>query len=283
MKRYICILLICALSAAMLSGCDRAASNTPTDEPAQEVVNFAPETTAVASVESPVEAPVESDDTLQAAADQQPATDDQPVVQDSAATAEPVQEPTPEAQSADTPAQPAGDQPLAATPQPNARINGYSEVSNTGLGFRYNYPTGWNNIPGRSTVCYVQPLEEGTVYPARVAVTMKKLAHKPKDEVIKEELVSYLKFLMSQYDEKTFEVDDALNTSGKFMGEDSMSTTYLAYDGDQEIKGYVVITAIEKYLFCYHFLCAYQDYGAFESAMHTMRDSVKAEKLTAEE
>ena len=91
--------------------------------------------------------------------------------------------------------------------------------------------------------------------------------------------MAYLKILMSQYDDKTFEVDEKLDTGTKFMGNSAMSTTYLAYDGKQEIKGYVIITSFEKYLFCYHFLCAYEDYAAFENAMNTMRDSVRAESL----
>ena len=185
MKKIICILLICTLAAGMLSGCDRATSTAPeAKEESQAVVNFAPETTAVASEENTVpQAPVQSDAPIA----------DQPVAQDSVSTTENAQQ-----AASDIPVQAAADQPFAPTPQPNARVNGYSQVTGTGLGFQFSYPTGWNNIPGRSTVCYVQPMEEGTLYPARVAVTMKQLAHKPKQETIKEELVAYLKVLMSQ-------------------------------------------------------------------------------------
>lgn len=269
MKRTLCILLTCMLAAGMLTGCDRAPSSNPESEAPQEVVNFAPETTAVAPAENAV-APAYTE----AAAQEQ-----QPVAQDSAATAEPL----PSQQPADAPAANSSVNPLIPTPQPNAHVSSYSEVSNTGLGFRFNYPTGWNNIPGRSTICYVQPLDNGTVYPARVAVTMKQVPHKAGEKTMRAELVEYLKLLMSHYDESTFEVSEELDTSTRFMGNKAMSTTYLAYDGDQEIQGYVIITCFEKYLFCYHFQCAYADYNALESAMRTMRDSVQAEQLNISE
>lgn len=163
------------------------------------------------------------------------------------------------------------------TPQPNAIITAYSDCTGTGLGFKFRYPTGWTNIPGRSTICYVQPLDNGTAYPARVAVTMKKLAHRCTDELCKNELVDYLKTMRTQYDQSTFEVDTELNLTQKFMSNRAMSTTYLAYDGKQEVAGYVIMTYFERYVFVFHFLCAYEDYAAFQPAINTMRDSVAAD------
>lgn len=176
-------------------------------------------------------------------------------------------------------------QPFAtATPQPNTSVSNYSTVSGTGLNFKFEYPSDWTNIPGRSTICYVQPVGNGTVYPARVAVTMKKLAHKCSGESeFKEELASYCKTLRTQYDEKTFKIETELDTETKFMGNSALSTTYMAYDGDQEIEGYVIMTYFERYLFCFHFLCAYEDYDAFSSVMRHMRDSVQAETETESE
>lgn len=190
-------------------------------------------------------------------------------------TAEPTAEPTEEPAATPT-SEPVAAQPfVTATPQPNTTISGYSEITGTGLGFKFSYPNGWQNIPGRSTICYVQPMENGTVYPARVAVTTKKLAHKCTEEKAQTELAEYIKLLMSQYDERTFEVAKDLDTDTRFMGSKAISTTYLAYDGDQEIQGYVILTWFEKYVFCYHFLCAYEDYAAFEPAIRHMRDSVQ--------
>lgn len=285
MKRYISLILISVLALGMLSGCDRRPS-TPSSEESAQAGSFAPETTAVASgglvqAIDEVQDPVQQDEAAGYVI-----VDDQPIVQDAAATDEiAMDEALPEPSLEPAPAvteEPKNEtviMPFAtATPQPNVTVSSYSEVSVEELGFKFSYPSNWNNIPGRSTVCYVQPLENGTVYPARVAVTMKKLAHKCKAEEAKKELAEYLKMLMSQYDQATFKVEKALNEDAKFMGNKAMSTTYLAYDGDQEIQGYVVLTYFERYLFCFHFLCAYEDYEAFQPAMVRMRDSVQANR-----
>lgn len=279
MKRFISLILICVLAAGLFTGCDRKPA-TPSAEETSQTGSFAPETTAVASsglvqAIDEVQEPVQSADTP---------TDDQPIVQDAAATDEiAVDEAIPEPSLEPAPAvteEPKSEtviMPFAtATPQPNVTVSSYSEISVEELGFKFSYPSSWNNIPGRSTVCYVQPLDNGTVYPARVAVTMKKLAHKCSAAEATKELAEYLKMLRTQYDEATFKVDKALNENEKFMGNKAMSTTYLAYDGDQEIQGYVVLTYFERYLFCFHFLCAYEDYEAFQPAMVRMRDSVQA-------
>lgn len=264
--------MICILMAACVSGCDRqSVEDKASVSETEQAVNFAPEATAITSqvTSDPAAAPAEQ-------VPQDAASD---VAMDVAADV--AVEATAEATA--TP-EPAAAQPfVTATPQPNTAISGYSEISGTGLGFKFSYPSEWNNIPGRSTVCYVQPLEDGTVYPARVAVTMKKLAHKCNEEKAQTELAEYLKLLMSQYDERTFEVGKNLDTDTKFMGNRAISTTYLAYDGKQEIQGYVIITWFEKYVFCYHFLSAYEDYAAFEPAMRHMRDSVQPVQSDFEE
>lgn len=282
MKRIFCMMLVCVLMIGMFTGCDRnTAEVSPTEAPAE--ANFAPETTAVASGENdpasaqPAEGSVEAQPVAVDAAAEVPVAQDKPWEEPEADAPEATPEPSQNADDGDV-------VPFAtATPQPNASVSSYSEVSNTGLGFKFNYPTGWNLIPGRSSVCYVQPLEDGTVYPARVVVTMKKLSHKCNEKTCTTELVEYIKLLMTQYDETTFEVDENLDTNTKFMGRDAFATTYLAYDGGQEIQGYVIMTYFERYVFCFHFLCAYEDYPSFEPAMRTMRDSVKPEQTETEE
>lgn len=290
MKRFISLILVCVLCTAVFAGCDRKPSVPAAEETAQ-TGSFAPETTAVASsglvqavdsVQEPqqIEAPVA--DT---------SADVQPVAQDAVATdAIAVDEAIPEPSLEPVPAvteEPKNDtviMPFAtATPQPNVTVNSYSEVSVEELGFKFSYPSNWNNIPGRSTVCYVQPLENGTVYPARVAVTMKKLAHKCSASEATKELAEYVKMLRTQYDASTFKVNKTLDESAKFMGNKAMATTYLAYDGEQEIQGYVIMTYFERYLFCFHFLCAYEDYEAFQPAMIRMRDSVQASRNLKED
>lgn len=282
MKRFFSLILIGILVASMLCGCDRK-PGAPAAEETASAGNFAPETTAVAS-SGLVQALDDVQDVEPAAPEA--VNDAQPVVLDAAATDEvAVDEAIPEPSLEPAPAvtEEAKNEtvimPFAtATPQPNVTVKSYSEVSVDELGFKFSYPSDWNNVPGRSTVCYVQPLDNGTVYPARVAVTMKKLAHKCSSSEAQQELVEYIKMLMTQYDETTFKVDKNLDEDTKFMGNKAMATTYLAYDGPQEIQGYVIMTHFERYLFCFHFLCAYEDYEAFQPAMVRMRDSVQASR-----
>lgn len=294
MRKAIALLLLCTLLACTLSGCgskDGDVEYVPSAEATAQSGSFAPETTAVASGGlSQILADVDSAENDAAAdeaaiaaksVDQSAVQDEaQPAVQDVAAdativpeaAAEPAAQPTqePAIQSAAVPF-------VTPTPQPNTAISGYSRVETTGLGFKLSYPNGWKNVPGRSTVCYVQPTENGTLYPARVSVSMKRLPHKCTDTRLQEQLVSFLKTIMSQYDESTFEVDKNVDTQTSFMSNrKTMATTYLAYDGDQEIEGYVIMTYFERYVFCYHFVSAYEDFDAFGTAMRHMRDSVEA-------
>lgn len=287
LKRFLCLLL-CALLICALSACGKGDN---TDAVGAQEANFAPETTAVtgSGLAQAIASVGDSGDSQPAAddvQDAQPAAANEPIAQDVAIdTPAGGEAPDDAAQASDAPestAEPAktNAQPFStATPQPNTAISGYAEVVGTGLGFRFSHPQGWENIPGKSTVCFVQPMENGTVYPARVTVTMKKLSHSGSESRLQEQMVSFVEVLQDQYDKKTFEVDTNLDTETGFMGgKRSYATTYLAYDGDQEIKGYIAMTYFDKYVFCFHFQCAYEDYAAFEPAIRHMRDSVKPDE-----
>lgn len=287
MKKHFALLLVFLLLACILTGC--SGSNvipSPTTEPMNQPGSFVPETTAVATgglaqaLASVSDGDEDEDEeshiaektveTIVTAPPQQPVQDED---------AEDVQpQPTSAPEVSTTLAAPAV--PLAtATPQPNTAISGYTEIGGAGLGFRFSHPNGWQNIPGRSTVCYLQPTTEGTLYPARVSVTMKQLPHKCNMTLLEEQMVDFVKTIMSQYDETTFQVDDKLDTETKFMGNTkTLATSYLAYDGEQEIEGYVIMTYFERYVFAYHFVCAYEDYETFGPAMRHMRDSVQADQ-----
>ena len=293
MKRLFCILLVLALAGFSLSGCDRR-SEVPEDAESMEEGNFDPETTAVGGLTQAVEDRSDgaASEDLDAPADAEMPEEDVSAEGDAFENGE-----FTDIEEADQPSGEDGDgetadanptpeseaMPFASpTPQPNASVSRYTEIKAPGLGFRFSYPTGWVNIPGRSTVCYVQPLEDGTVYPARVAVTMKRMPHATSFKEARTQLGEYLKLLRSQYDSSTFKVDTKhVDESSKFMGKSSIGTTYLAYDGNQEIKGYAVITYFERYLYVFHFLCAYNDFSSFEATIRYMRDSVQADASVA--
>jgi len=272
LKKYISLILCISMICVLLSGC--SIRKNADDSQAQQTGNFEPETTAVASggmmqaIEEAENAAPQPTYKIIDEAFEMDVAEDAPIAE-ATETPAPTATPEPQNQSQDTQVY------ATASPQPNTAIASYSEISGTGLGVKFSYPSDWKNIPGRSTICYVQPMEEGTVYPARVAVSMKKVAHKVDAGDLQKEMVLLFNIIRSQYDASTFEVDTNVNTSARFMGNNAYSTTYLAYDGDQEIEGYVVMTAFEKYIFSFHFQCAYPDVAAFTPAMNLMRDSVK--------
>lgn len=265
MKKYISLALCAVLMCMLLGGCGRTSDTDATNT--QQGVNFEPETTAVSSgglmqaVDDQENAPTYK---IIDEAFEMDVPEDLPLEDDTA---------VPDATAEPTDAQ--GDSLYATpSPQPNTAVGTFAEIGDVGLGFKFSYPVNWNNIPGRSTICYVQPMENGTVYPARVAVSVKKLAHKCDVEDLQDEMILFFNTLKSQYDATTFKINTDIDETTHFMGNNAYSTTYLAYDSDQEIEGYVIMTAFEKYVFCFHFQCAYTDYAAFGGTMKTMRDSV---------
>lgn len=268
MKKTLCLLLACLLLVCTLGACSKTAPETA-DEP--QTNNFAPETTAVSggltqAVEEVQDAQAAPTDESSTYAGNEPASD---LSADSDAQQTAVDATLAPSESAAPTAQPVNNS--------HTSIDGYTTIGNVGLGFSFSYPINWNNLPGRSTVCYVQPISSDIVYPARVAVTMKKLSHRCTDAKLKTQFASYFTYISSQYDEETFEANMSLNGKTQFMGNKALSTTYLAYDGDQEIMGYAICTYFERYVFVFHFLCAYEDYEGFKPAMEFMRDSVKCE------
>lgn len=259
MKKLILVLTACLLIVCLLTGCDRGIRSLDQQDTETDA-DFAPETTASAG-----------SGLTMAVEDAQEAADTSDVYDQPAAVDTPME------QNADISVPDDESDSGAAAPVASAHssISGYAEIANEALGFSFSYPVNWENLPGRSTICFKQSAEETETYPARVCITMKKLAHKANASKAQEQLVSYLKTLRTQYDASTFEVDTNLNTKTKFMGNNALSCTYLAYDGNQEIEGYVILTYFDKYVYCFHFLSAYDDFKGYHDAMCFMKDSAK--------
>jgi len=265
LKKCLCLLL-CALLIASLSGCQdqQAAKN----DSAEVEANVAPENTLGPAENSSIQAAANafSGGTL----------DEQPTV-------EPVQviESTTEPTSSDP--EVSGElfgsfDEAAQDSEHSASVidlgaYSFSTTTDTSLGFTFSYPSHWKNNPGVYTVCYREEPEDGD-FPARVAVTRKKLTHTADADGITDELKSYLKTIYKQYDSKTFEVG-SLNKSIQFMGKKGYSTTYLAFSGETEVKGFVICCQIERTLYVFHFSASYSDYLSMENLMQYMCKSVK--------
>ena len=256
MKKIAALLIAGALILVTLSGCSNG-SDTAADQPPLNTVPESTVTTEFADAFMPDAMDVPVDATAEPTADT-------PV--ESAATDIPA---APE--NTDAPAEAATEAPAAqATAAPYAYT--LTALTDSTFGFVCAYPSGWRNLPGKYTVCFREEVS-GDDFPARMAVTRKRLAHAPKFSKLLTQFQQYAETVRAQYDSKTFEYGD-LNSSATFLGQPAYEITYLAYSGDVEVKGYMICTNVDKYVYVFHFCAPYDDYAAMEPMMRQLRDSV---------
>ena len=250
MKKIAALLIAGALIAATLSGCSNS-SDVAADQPPLNTVPESTVTTEFVDAFMPDVMDVPVDVTAEPAAD----TPVEPAVTDAPAEA-----------ATETPA-------AQATAAPYA-YNAYTltALTDSTFGFVCAYPSGWKNLPGKYTVCFREEVS-GDDFPARMAVTRKRLAHAPKFSRLLTQFQEYAETVRAQYDSKTFEYGD-LNSSAAFLGQPAYEITYLAYSGDVEVKGYMICTNVDKYVYVFHFCAPYDDYAAMEPMMRQLRDSV---------
>lgn len=249
MKKIAALLIAGALIAATLSGCSNS-SDTAADQPPLNTVPESTVTTEFADAFMPDVMDVPVDATAEPAAD----VPDESIVPE----------------STDTPAEAATEAPAAQTAAPYAYT--LTALTDSTFGFVCAYPSGWKNLPGKYTVCFREEVS-GDDFPARMAVTRKRLAHAPKFSRLLTQFQEYAETVRAQYDSKTFEYGD-LNSSAAFLGQPAYEITYLAYSGDVEVKGYMICTNVDKYVYVFHFCAPYDDYAAMEPMMRQLRDSV---------
>ena len=147
----------------------------------------------------------------------------------------------------------------------------FETLTNSTYNLTLDRPSAWSQIPGRYTICYAETVAPGQT-PARMALTRKVLSSSPNEDRITKQLISYLKALQTQYD--SFEVGD-LDTETPFMGQTGYSTVYTGKKGETSVRGYVIMCAIERRLFVFHFSASESAYASYGSVMVHLRDSVK--------
>lgn len=254
----------------MLTGCSDGAE--PAAAP-KESANFLPETTAFpAAADVPLSNPITPEPTL-------PQVIDEPLEAPIDATIEPnaemlaafetEEDAEPEQEISVTPESTQTPEPTAPSPYMNYN---YSMLTDTAFGFVLNYPTTWTNLPGKYTVCFQEPVADGD-FAARVAVTSKKLPHKPDSDTLLKQFQAFAKQVYATYDPSTFEFGD-LKTNVSFMGNRGMAIGYLAYSGDTEIQGYMCCCAIDYTIYVFHFCSSYNDYEDMLPVLTRIRDSV---------
>lgn len=163
-----------------------------------------------------------------------------------------------------------------ATPVPFVPLSEYvyAEAVSSAISLRVYYPSHWTNLPGRYTICFQEPVEEGDV-PARMAVTCKQLSDKPSSDRTARELGAFLSAIVNQYD--SYKVGN-LTEDASFMGKDAYSSVYEATQGEKVIRGYVVMTSVGSALYGFHFCCEDKDYADMTIVLNRVRDGVSSIK-----
>lgn len=150
----------------------------------------------------------------------------------------------------------------------------YEVLTNSTYSMSLERPANWVQIPGRHTFCYVEPVAADAT-PARMAVTRKGSSRELTESVITSEFVSYMKMIQEQYD--SFEVGDPIRDT-PFVGQAGYSMYYRGVKGATVVRGYVIIAAIDKYLYAFHFSAPESSFDAYAGVLAHLRDSVQVSK-----
>ena len=288
MKKLLCALLICALCGCALTGCGKKPASDDAEAP-RSATQANPEVTAVpeegghgeedqsaALADMPTLAPAIPAEGG-APADDGDDDDDDDIDDD---------EDDEDYYSMDAlingtdgdEAEPPEDAAPTPTPRPGSNVIdpntlAYTALSDPDMKLTFNYPSNWINVPGVFTVCFREAVEPGD-FPARVAISAKRLVHSPEGTVVTDELTDFVRVIRKQYDANTFQLG-TLNAEDTFMGKQAYSNTYLAYSGETEVKGFVIGQSIGRVLYVFHFSASYDDYTAMERVMRYMLNSVQ--------
>lgn len=285
MKRTAALALACILLVTLLTGCSGDSAPTASEQAA----NFLPDATNfVGATDAPTSAPEEDNaiqDTVDIPLDIVVEATEAPLVNpfdntgvqtdvssERTEAAEPADEDSSDAESSETSGE--SDSSAEPTTAPGMPNYTYSELTDETFGFTLSYPSSWQNLPGKYTVCFREIVEEGD-FPARIAITKKTLAHRPKAATVTKQFQEYAKIIYEQYDPDTFEFSELKSEGVTFMGKDGQEISYLAYSGDTEVEGYMVCCAIGYDMYVFHFSATYDDFALMQPIMTRIRDSIK--------
>ena len=149
----------------------------------------------------------------------------------------------------------------------------YETLTNNTYSLTMDRPSAWVQIPGRYTLCFQEAVMEGQT-PARMALTRKTATKDLTDSRITSEIIAYLKVLAAQYDK--FEVSNQSKET-PFIGQMGYSAFYTAQKDTKVVRGYVVMAAIKRYLYVFHFSASESAFASYTDAMVHLRESVRVD------
>lgn len=277
MKRFIAIALACCMALAV-SGCK---SSDPKEQP---IVNQPP-------TEEPPLAPLFSDapegDTVPIPQTREtPATQENTEPPEAGAPLETAALPettaSPEiganaSEGTDAPSL-SDDTPETATDAPETEgIQSdeyrYSSLTNATLQVKLLYPEGWQSDPSTDAITMVQPVDEGAVG-ARFSVTSYKYNYKKaSSNRLKDELTSYLKLILADYNE--YQLGEA-GYDRALADSKGIYATYLAVKGNAYIRG-IAIAGYGKNsrVYCAHFCCEESEFDGYAKLIDKLFSNVQ--------
>lgn len=183
--------------------------------------------------------------------------------------AEPTQSPTPAPTETPVPTP-------SPTPVPVVDIADYQYfiVNNSTLAVSFKYPSHWINTPGKSTICYVEPVNPGETA-ARLAVSSKVVSERPTDKELKAELTDFLALVEASFPgyEAGEQKDDV-----SIMETNGVRQKYTAHDSEtgESITGYVLICYVRnsRRIYLLHFTAPTGEYDQLSAVVDVIRESM---------
>lgn len=146
----------------------------------------------------------------------------------------------------------------------------YESQTNTLLGINLQYPSGWVNNPGTSTICYLESVTSDAVV-GRMAVTVKEVSKVPTSEELEDQLTGLSSSIATMY--SNFNITD-MTTDAKFMNTRAYALRYTADSAKGQVSGFITITHISKKLYAFHYSCAAESFDANSALIQALRDSI---------
>lgn len=181
--------------------------------------------------------------------------------------------PTPTVEPTQTP-----EPTIAPTPVPVVAFEDYQYyvLNNTALAVSFKYPSHWINEPGKASIRYTEPVNEGDT-PAQLTVTSKLMQERPGNREMEAEMQSFLALVEQQVDSFHASEDDfkddvvILDTKG-------IRQKYTARDAEtgEQITGYALMVYVKaaRRIYLLHFTAPSVEYEELSGVIDVIRESL---------
>jgi len=183
--------------------------------------------------------------------------------------------PVPTQAPTNTPVPTATPKPVEVIPVKEYR---YDAVNNVNLQVTFQYPSHWVNDPGKSTICYLEPVNAGEVA-SRIAVSAKTVSRAPDTTSLKKQLTKFTDLLAESY--FSFTPGEQINTDEAVFNTSGISQSYTARDeAGNRITGYILMAYVSsnKHIYVFHFSASSGRYEEMYPVVATVRQSLAVVK-----